>query len=85
MSNLNLALSTTEEEWIASQSEAGHFASPNEYVRDLIRRDHERSEKRARLWQLVNEGLESGISTSTMHDIKRKALARLEASSSHAK
>lgn len=47
-------------EWVESRAETGRYANASDYVRDLIRKDQERSDKIAAMQRFVDEGLESG-------------------------
>lgn len=38
-----ITLSDQQDSWIKSQIEAGHYTNDSEYIRDLIRREQERS------------------------------------------
>ena len=37
-----ITLTDRQDQWIKAQIAAGHFTNDSEYIRDLIRRDHER-------------------------------------------
>ena len=63
--------------WVEQQAHSGRFSNSSDYVRDLIRRDQERRAKIAHLQQLIDEGLESGLSDMTMGDIRREARSKL--------
>ena len=67
------------EQWIKARIESGSYANDSEYLRDLIRRDQERHSKVERLQELIAEGLESGVSDSSMDDIRKRVEARLKA------
>ncbi len=53
---LNVALTDSLRDYVEGRVAEGGFSSPEEYVRDLIRRDRERQELR----RLVLGGLASG-------------------------
>lgn len=38
-----ITLTDTQDGWIKTQIEAGHYTNDSEYIRDLIRREQERS------------------------------------------
>ena len=65
------------EEWIKSQIDSGHYGNDSEYIRDLIRRDQERKSVEQELRLLIEEGLNSGISSSTIPSIMKRVEARL--------
>ena len=55
-----ITLTEQQNEWIAAQIDAGHYTNDSEAIRDLIRREQERSADLARLRQALIEGEESG-------------------------
>ena len=63
--------------WIKAQIAAGHFTNDSEYIRDLIRRDRERSIGFEALQAAVQEGLDSGPSDKTVPSIMEEVEARL--------
>ena len=72
MATMNVSLPDPMKAWVEEQSKDGRYSNASDYVRDLIRRDRERTEKIARMQALVDEARASGISTLTMDDIKRE-------------
>ena len=62
---------------LKAQSAAGHFTNDSGYVRELIRRDRERSSEYEALKAAVQEGLESGPSDKTVPSIMEDVEARL--------
>lgn len=60
------------EGWIKAQIESGRYGNDSEYFRDLIRRDQDRRQAEQHLLSLVQEGLDSGISTATVHDVMKR-------------
>ena len=75
---MNVSLPEAMKAWVEGRTEDGVYSNASDYVRDLIRRDQERTEKVSRMQQLVTEGLESGVSPQSMSEIE--AAARREAS-----
>ena len=57
-----ITLTERQDGWIKAQIAAGRFTNDSEYIRDLIRRDHERSTRLEALGTAVQEGLDSGLS-----------------------
>lgn len=55
--------------WAEQRVAAGEFASANDYMVDLIRRDQERSERLNWLRAEVEKGFSSGVSTRSLQDI----------------
>ena len=66
MATLHVSLSDPMKDWVETQARTGMYSSPSDYVRDLIRRDQERTDKIAEMQHLITEGLESGISDRSM-------------------
>jgi antitoxin ParD1/3/4 len=60
MATMNVSLPDQMKAWVEAQAESGRYANASDYVRDLIRRDQERTQKIAALQALITEGLESG-------------------------
>lgn len=82
MATMNVSLPDPMKAWVEAQARNGRYSNASDYVRDLIRRDQERAEKIARMQQLVDEGLASGVSDESMDDIEAAALAQIRAGSS---
>ncbi len=76
MATMNISLPVPMKEWVEQQSKGGRYSNASDYVRDLIRRDQERAEKIAAMQVRVTEGVESGVSDSSMADIREKARAQ---------
>ena len=74
MATMNVSLPDQMKEWVESRAATGRWANASDYVRDLIRRDQDRSEKVEAMQKLIDEALESGLETRTMdellHDIE---------------
>jgi antitoxin ParD1/3/4 len=65
--------------WIKTRIASGDYASDSEYVRDLIRRDKQESEKFQTLKKAIQDGLDSGISDKNVKDIIVDVEQRLKA------
>lgn len=76
MATMNVSLPAPMKEWVEQQSKDGRYSNASDYVRDLIRRDQERVGKIAAMQARVTEGMESGVSESSMTDIRETAQAR---------
>ncbi len=63
--------------WVKAQIESGRYGNDSEYFRDLIRRDQDKRQAEQELLSLIQEGLDSGISTSTVQDIMKRVEDRL--------
>jgi antitoxin ParD1/3/4 len=79
MATMNVSLPDQMKDWVESRAGTGRYANASDYVRDLIRKDQERSEKIAALQQLVDEGLASGAGRKSKDTLFREARARLDA------
>ena len=78
MATMNVSLPDPMKEWVEAQSRTGRYSNASDYVRDLIRRDQERSGKIAHMQKLIDDGLASGISDKGMDGIFDDARARVE-------
>ena len=72
-----ITLTDLQDRWIKTQIAAGRFTNDSEYIRDLIRRDQERSAEFDALRTAVQEGLDSGPSEKTVPSIMKEVEARL--------
>ena len=72
-----ITLTDLQDGWIKAQIAAGRFTNDSEYIRDLIRRDQERSAEFEALRTAVQEGLDSGPSEKTVPSIMKEVEARL--------
>ena len=72
-----ITLTEPQDRWIKAQIAAGRFTNDSEYIRDLIRRDHERHEEIEAVRAAVREGLDSGPSEKTVPSIMEEVEARL--------
>jgi antitoxin ParD1/3/4 len=77
MATMNVLLPDRMKAWVESQAKAGRYSNASDYVRDLIRRDQERSEKIAAMQTLVDEGLASGGGRRSMDSLLRAAKKRV--------
>jgi len=73
MATMNVSLPDPMKDWVEAQTKTGRYSNASDYVRDLIRKDQERTEKIARMQALVSEGLESGAGSRSMADLLRTA------------
>jgi antitoxin ParD1/3/4 len=76
MATMNVSLPDAMKDWVESRAETGRYSNASDYVRDLIRRDQERTAKIAAMQRLVDEAEESGASPSSMSDILTAARRR---------
>ena len=73
MATMNVSLPDPMKEWVEKQARTGRYSNASDYVRDLIRRDQERTAALAELQRLITEGLESGISDRSMGELLEAA------------
>lgn len=69
MAQLNVSLPDDLSAWAEARVAQGRFGDPQEYVRELVRRDREDEEKLARLQAAIDEGRRSGVSKRTIEDV----------------
>ncbi|MDO9484293.1 MAG: type II toxin-antitoxin system ParD family antitoxin [Hydrogenophaga sp.] len=62
MSTVRKTITLTDQQdgWIKAQIQAGHYTNDSEYIRDLIRREQERSAQTDALRAALIEGENSG-------------------------
>jgi len=60
MATMNVSLPDRMKDWVEAQAATGRYANASDYVRDLIRKDQERTLKTAAMQKLVEDGLASG-------------------------
>jgi len=70
MATMNVSLPDGMKVWVEAQSQTGRYSNASDYVRDLIRRDQERTDKITTMQKQVDEGLASGVSTRSMEEIR---------------
>jgi len=76
MASMNVSLPERMKAWVEDQVKTGHYSNASDYVRDLIRRDHEYHDKRETLIKALIAGENSGVSERTIEDIWRDVKAR---------
>lgn len=55
-----ITLTDQQDSWIKSQIDAGHYTNDSEFIRDLIRRDQERSAETEAIRAALIDGENSG-------------------------
>lgn len=62
MGTVRKTITVTDQQdgWIKAQIEAGHYTNDSEYIRDLIRREQERSAEIESIRAALREGESSG-------------------------
>jgi antitoxin ParD1/3/4 len=76
MATMNVSLPEQMKSWVESRAQTGRYANASDYVRDLIRRDQDRTDKIAHMQHLVTEALASGVSARSTDEILRDARAK---------
>jgi len=66
MATMNISLPDTLKQWASTQK---GYSNASDYVRELIRRDQERTARTAHLQALVTEGIESGMTDLSVEDV----------------
>lgn len=79
MATMNVSLPDLMKEWVESRAETGRYANASDYVRDLIRKDQERTNKVNAMQRFVDEGLDSGIGQKSKDRLFEDACARIDA------
>lgn len=77
MMRKTITITDAMEEWVKSQILNGRYGNDSEYFRDLIRKDQDRSLAKNELRSLIQEGLDSGVSTSSVPDIMKRVEEKL--------
>lgn len=81
MATMNVSLPDRMKDWAEEQAQSGRYSNVSDYVRDLIRRDQERSEKIAAMQRFVDEGLASGIgersASALLDEAKKRAQGKV--------
>ena len=69
MATMNVSLPDAMKAWVEEQVQTGRYGNSSDYVRDLVRRDQERTAKLVEFERLVQEGIDSGISPLTPEEV----------------
>jgi antitoxin ParD1/3/4 len=78
MATMNVSLPGPMKDWVEAQTRTGRYANASDYVRDLIRKDQERSDKIAAMQRFVDDGLKSGVGNRSKDELFAAAMARGE-------
>ena len=78
MATMNVSLPDPMKDWVEAQTKTGRYSNASDYVRDLIRKDQERSDKIAAMQRMVDEGLSSGVGSKSKDDIFAAAQANVD-------
>jgi antitoxin ParD1/3/4 len=77
MTRKTITIPSAMESWVKAQIQSGRYGNDSEYFRDLIRRDQDRRTAEQELRNLIQEGLDSGISEHSVTDIMKRVEDRL--------
>ena len=79
MATMNISLPDPMRDWVESQIKTGQYANNSDYMRDLIRKDQQRTEKLKILQEAITKGLESdSVGELDIQAIKQKAKQRVK-------
>ena len=73
MATMNISLPDAMKAWAETQTETGRYSNTSDYVRDLIRRDQERTEKIAAMQAMIDEARASGPSPYSFEEVRQMA------------
>jgi antitoxin ParD1/3/4 len=74
MATMNISLPEPMKQWVEAKAGTGRYANVSDYIRDLIRREQERTDRIAHMQHLVDEARAVGTSDETMPDLRARAL-----------
>jgi len=77
MATMNVSLPETMKSWVESNARSGRYSNSSDYVRDLIRRDHDRAAMIANMQERVAEGINSGAGNHSMNELREIARKRI--------
>jgi len=77
MNRLTISIPEQMGAYVEAQINSGRYGNVSEYFRDLVRRDQDRAAANAQLRALIQEGLDSGLSESSVPDIMARVEERL--------
>ncbi len=77
MAQMNISLPDQMKDWIEAQVATGRYASVSDYMRALVRHHMENEEKVVRLREMIQTGIDSGVSDRSLDDIKASAMERI--------
>ena len=77
MATMNISLPDAMKAWVEDRSSSGRYSNASDYVRDLIRRDQDRSAQIAALQARVKEAIESGEGSRSLEQLEQEARARI--------
>ena len=78
MATMNVSLPDAMKDWVEGRAETGRYSNSSDYVRDLIRRDQERTERIQSMQRLVDEAIAGPRGQRTMAELRTEAGRRLD-------
>jgi antitoxin ParD1/3/4 len=78
MATMNVSLPDAMKDWVESRAATGRYSNSSDYVRDLVRRDQERSQRIHSMQALVDEALTEPDGRRSMAELRAEARRRLE-------
>ena len=79
MAQLNVSIPEGLKNHVDGVVANGNYASPSDYIRDLIRQDQDEAERLARLRSAIDRGVNSPDGTKTMKQIYDENRSRRDA------
>ncbi|NMA96723.1 MAG: type II toxin-antitoxin system ParD family antitoxin [Phyllobacteriaceae bacterium] len=79
MATMNISLPAAMKDWVEQQVATGRYANSSDVIRDLVRKEQERAERKAEFDRLVEEGLNSPLSNLTKDELLDRIMTRAEA------
>ena len=61
MATMNVSLPAPMKKWVEERSVDGRYSNSSDYMRDLIRKDQERTQNIAEIQAIITQGIESGV------------------------
>ena len=79
MATVTVSLPDPMKDWIEAQASNGQFSGVSDYIRDLVRRDQSRKDRREALVQALIDGEESGPAQEwTREELQAEARRRID-------
>jgi len=79
MATMNISLPDAMKQWVAEQVQTGRYANSSDVVRDLVRKEQERAEAREKLQQMIDDALDSGITSYSKDELLARVMGKAEA------
>lgn len=75
---MSVSLSDQLRGFIKSRVQSGDYHNESEYIRDLVRKDREKLSDDQKLLNLLRQSEQSGVSSSTLHELMSSVKERLK-------